>query len=284
MHALTLELLNGVSLFATLSIAALGLGIVFGLMGVINLAHGEFIMIGAYVALVVVEQGLNPWLAIPIAALVLGALGVIVEISLVRRIYRRPELTILATFGLSIILRQLVEIIFSKDFRSVTNPTPGATDLFGVLFPTYRYLLIGVSLVVVVSVLLLFTRSRLGLTVRAIVADRDLAESSGVATRTANVLAFAIGAGTAGIAGALVAPLGAVEPNLGLTYLPGAFLVVIVGGFNRLWGVVSGAAVVALVQTTVIHYVDAVWAQIASLILAVVVLQLRDSSTAGARA
>jgi len=283
-QALTLELLNGFSLLATLAIVALGLGIVFGLMGVINLAHGEFVMIGAYVALVVSDWGLSHWLAIPIAAVAVGLLGAAVEVSLVRRVYRRPELTILATFGLSIILRQLVEGVFSKDYRSVRNPIPGATDALGVLFPTYRYLLIVVSLAVVVVTLLVFTRSRLGLTVQAIVSDRDLAESVGIHTRTTSVLAFAIGAGTAGMAGVLVAPLGAVEPNLGLVYLPGAFLVVIVGGFSRLWGVLIGAAIVAAVQTSVIHYYDAVWAQIAALVLAVLVLQFRQTSIRGVEA
>ncbi len=282
MQALTLELLNGLSLLSTLAIVAVGLGIVFGLMGVINLAHGEFVMIGAYVAFVVAENDLSHWLAIPIAALVVGILGGVIEITLIRQVYRRPELTILATFGLSIILRQLAELIFSKDFRSVKNPVPGATDAFGVLFPTYRYAVIGFALSIVVATLLAFTRSRLGLIVRAIVADRDLAESVGVRTRTANVAAFAIGAATAGVAGALVAPLGAVEPNLGLSYLPGAFLVVIVGGFTRLSGVLVGAAAVAALQTGVIHFFDAVWAQIASLVLAVVVLQFRNSSIAGA--
>ncbi len=281
MQSLTLELLNGVSLFATLAIVALGLGIVFGLMGVINLAHGEFVMIGAYVAFFVGDEGLSHWLAIPVAALVVGVLGAVIEVSLVRRIYRQPELTILATFGLSIILRQLMEVLFSKDFRRVENPVPGATNALGVLFPTYRYVLIGLSLVIVVTTLTAFTRSRFGLTVRAIVADRDLAESAGIPTRRANIYAFAIGAATAGVAGALVAPLGAVEPNLGLTYLPGAFLVVIVGGFNRLWGVLVGAVVVAAVQTSVIHYYNAVWAQIASLCLAVLVLQFRRPSLQG---
>ena len=282
MDALTLELLNGISLFAILAIVALGLGIVFGLMGVINLAHGEFVMIGAYVAYVVHANGLNHWLAVPLAAAVLFVLGVIIEAGLIRRIHRQPELTILATFGLSICLRQIAELVFSKDFRSVPNPVPGATEAFGVLFPTYRYLLIGIAVVVVVATLLAFTKSRFGLVVRAIVADRDLAESAGIRTGIANLCAFGVGAATAGMAGALVAPLGAVEPQAGLAYLPGAFLVVIVGGYNRLWGVAAGAVAVAAVQTGVIHFYDAVWAQIASLALAVLVLQFRRPIPAGA--
>ncbi len=282
MQALTLELLTGLSLLAILAVVALGLGIVFGLMGVINLAHGEFVMLGGYVAFIVAEQGLSHWWALPLAAAVVGTIGAGIEVSLIRRIYRRPELTILATFGLSIILRQVAELIFGKDFRNVKNPIPGATDAFGVMFPTYRYSLIVISLIVVTATLLVFSWSRLGLTVKAIIADRDLAESCGIRTRVTNLAAFAIGAATAGLAGALVAPLGAVEPNLGLTYLPGAFLVVIVGGFSRLWGVLTGAAIVAAVQTTVIHYYDAVWAQIASLVLAVALLQFHRASVVGA--
>ena len=284
MDALTLELLNGLSLFATLGIVALGLGIVFGLMGIINLAHGEFVMIGAYVSYVVHANGLSHWLSVPLAAVVLFVLGAVIELALIRRIHRQPEVTILATFGLSICLRQAVELVFTKDFRSVPNPVPGATRAFGVLFPTYRYLLIGIAVVVVAATLFAFTKSRFGLTVRAIVADRDLAEASGIWTGIANFCAFGIGAATAGVAGALVAPLGAIEPQAGLAYLPGAFLVVIVGGFDRLWGVVAGALIVAGVQTGVIHFYDAVWAQIASLGLAVLVLQFRRVSVGGAPA
>ncbi len=272
-------MLNGLGLFATLGIVALGLGIVFGLMGVINLAHGEFVMIGAYVAYLVQDGGLNYWLAIPAAAVVLFFVGSAVEMVLIRRIYQKPELTILATFGLSIVLRQLAEILFSKNSRKVSNPIPGATDVFGITFPTYRLVLIVVATLIVVAVLLLFTKSRFGLTVRAIVANRGLAESSGIRTSVANILAFGIGAAAAGVAGVLVAPLVSVDSQIGLSYLPGAFLVVIVGGFTRLWGVVIGAAIVAAVQTGVTHYVDAVWAQIAALVLAVVMLQLSRSGS-----
>jgi len=282
LEALTLELLNGLSLFATLGIVALGLGIVFGLMGIINLAHGEFVMIGAYVAYVVHANGFSHWLSLPLAAVVLFVLGGMIELTLIRRIHRQPEVTILATFGLSICLRQVAELVFTKDFRGVPNPVPGATRAFGVLFPTYRYVLIGIAGAIVVATLLAFTKSRFGLTVRAIVADRDLAEASGIRTGIANLCAFGIGAATAGIAGALVAPLGAIEPQAGLAYLPGAFLVVIVGGFNKLWGVIVGALIVAGVQTGVIHFYDAVWAQIASLGLAVAVLQFRRVSVEGA--
>ncbi|WP_423919818.1 branched-chain amino acid ABC transporter permease [Candidatus Poriferisodalis sp.] len=282
MDALTLELLNGLSLFATLAIVALGLGIVFGLMGIINLAHGEFVMIGAYVSYVVHANDLNHWVSVPVAAAVLFVLGAVIELVLIRRIHRQPEITILATFGLSVCLRQAAELVFTKDFRGVPNPVPGATRAFGVLFPTYRYLLVGIAVVVVVATLLAFTKSRFGLTVRAIVADRDLAEASGIRTGIANFCAFGIGAATAGIAGALVAPLGAIEPQAGLPYLPGAFLVVIVGGFNKLWGVVAGALTVAAVQIGVIHFYDAVWAQIASLGLAVLVLQFRRLSVESA--
>ena len=276
-------MLNGLSLFATLGIVALGLGIVFGLMGVINLAHGEFVMIGAYVAFLVRDAGLSHWISLPVAAGVLFILGAAIEVVLIRRIYQKPELTILATFGLSIVLRQVIELIFGKEIRSTPNPVPGATSIFGVVYPTYRLVLIAVAVAIVVLTLLAFTRSRFGLVVQAIVADRDLAESAGIRTSLANVTAFGVGAATAGIAGALVAPLSSIEPQVGLSYLPGAFLVVIIGGFTRLWGVLIGAAIVAALQTGVIHYYDTVWAQIASLALAVMILQFSRTSIEGAR-
>ena len=138
--------------------------------------------------------------------------------------------------------------------------------------------------IIVVLALLGFTRSKFGMVVRAIVADRDLAESSGIRTGMTNLFAFGFGAASAGVAGALVAPLGAVEPNLGLFYLPSAFLVVIVGGFTRLWGVVVGAFIVAVLQTALIHYYDVVWALIVTHILAVAMLQIRRSPMTGATA
>lgn len=282
MDALTVEMLNGLGMFATLGIVALGLGIVFGLMGVINLAHGEFVMIGAYVAFVIRDAGFSHWLSLPTAAIVLFLLGATIELILIRRIYQQPELTILATFGLSIVLRQVAELIFTKDFRTTPNPAPGATSILGVLYPTYRLLLIAIAVGVVVVTLLAFTRSRFGVVVQAIVADRDLAESAGIRTSVANVVAFGVGAATAGLAGALVAPLTSIEPQVGLTFLPGAFLVVIIGGFTRLWGVLIGAVVVAALQTGVVHYYNSVWAQIASLVVAVLFLQFSRASVEGA--
>ena len=274
MSGLTIELLNGVSLMAILGIAALGMGIVFGLMGIINLAHGEFLMLGAYVAVVFHQAHLSHWLSLAAAGAVMFVVGGALEVGLIRRIHGRPELTILATFGLSIVLRQLAELIFSKDLRSVPNPNPGATDAFGVLYPTYRYYVIAIAIVIVITTLLLFTRSQFGLQIRAVVADVRLAELVGIRTRRVNFVAFGIGAATAGIAGALVAPLGSVSPDLGRLYLPGAFLVVIAGGVGRMWSVPLGALAVAAAQTGVTHYVDAVWGQIAVLMLAVVILQL----------
>lgn len=279
MSSLTLELLNGASLMATLAVVALGLGIVFGLMDVINLAHGEFIMLGAYVAVVAAKAGLSQWLAVVAAGLVLFVVGAGIEIVLIRRIYRKPELTILATFGLSIVLRQVAELVFSKDLQRVPNPIPGATRALGVAYPTYRYIVMAVAVAIVVGVLLVFTRSRFGLQVRAVVANADLAEMVGVRTRRVNLIAFGIGAATAGTAGALVAPLGSVSPQMGFPYLAGAFLVVIAGGVRRMWGILTGAVIIAAVQTGVIHYIDAVWGQIAVLGLAVVILEVRSEQT-----
>ncbi len=281
MGSVTLELLNGAGLMGTLALVAVGLGIVFGLMDVINLAHGEFIMLGAYVAVVGARAGVNHWLAVVAAAVVLFLIGVAIEITLLRRIHREPELTILATFGLSIVLRQVAEVMFSKDLQKVPNPTPGATRLLGVSYPTYRYLAFGIAVAIVIGVLLMFTRSRFGLRVRAVAANPDLSETVGLSTRRVNLVAFGIGAATAGAAGALLSPLGSVSPHMGSTYLAGAFLVVIAGGVRRMWGVLVGAVVVAAVQTGIIHYIDAVWAQIGVLAMAVVILEVRREQPTG---
>jgi urea transport system permease protein len=278
--ATTLQLLNSLTYAGILALIAIGLGIVFGLMGVINLAHGEFVMIGAYVAFVVTDAGGSYWLAIAAAPLLLFVLGAVVEVGLIRRIYDRPELTLLATFGLSIVLRQLAEIIFTEEYQRVANPLPGAVDVFGVAYPEFRLLIAAAGIVIVVLVVGLYTRTAFGLRVRAIVSRKNLAESLGIRSDRFYLLSFALGSALAGLAGALVAPLGAVQPAIGVDYLLPAFIVIIVGSVVRgthglLYGVAVGALAVGVVETVVSYRIDPIIAELTVLGLAMLALQLR---------
>jgi urea ABC transporter permease protein UrtB len=280
MDTLTLQILNSLTFAGILALVAIGLGIVFGLMGVINLAHGEFVMLGAYSSVVITDAGGSYWIGIAVAPILLFVLGAVVELSLIRRIYESPEVTILATFGLSIVLRQLAEIIFSADFQRVANPLPGAVDVLGVAYPKFRLLIAALGAAIVLAVILLYTRTRFGLRVRAIVSRKQLAESLGIRSDRLNLVSFALGSALAGVAGALVAPLGAVQPEIGVDYLLPAFIVIIVGSVVRgtnglLYGVAVGAVAVGVVQTVVSFHADPIIAQLSVLALAMAALQFR---------
>lgn len=280
MDTFILQVLNSLTFAGILALIAVGLGIVFGLMGVINLAHGEFVMIGAYTTVVITDAGGSYWLAVALAPVVLFLFGALTEVALIRRIYDSPEVTVLATFGLSIVLRQLAQIIFSADFQRIRNPVPGAVDVLGVTYPEFRLIIAGAGAAVVLAVILLYTRTSFGLRVRAIVSRKELAQSLGIRSDRVNLVSFALGSALAGLAGALVAPLGAVEPAIGVDYLLPAFIVIIVGGVIRgtnglLYGVAAGAVAVALVQTIVSFQADPIVAQLAVLALAMAALQLR---------
>ncbi|MCK8437001.1 branched-chain amino acid ABC transporter permease [Streptomyces sp. D2-8] len=200
--ALTLGVLSSA---AVLALTAVGLSLSFGLMRIINLAHGEFLTIGAYSSVVSADHG-PPW-AVGLAAAVAVGLGVgaLTELLSVRRLYGSPELSILATFGLSIVVRRLIQLGFGKDYRTVANPLC-ATKVLGVPFPAYQLLLTGLAVTVVVAVLAVLRFTSLGLRVRAVASDTALSETLGVRSTRVNLVVFAASAGLAATAGALVAP------------------------------------------------------------------------------
>lgn len=281
-------LLNAITFGGILAIVAIGLGIIFGMMGVINIAHGDFVMIGAYVALVITKSGLSYWTALLVAPIVLAAIGALVEVTLIRRLYESLEVTILATLGLSIVLQQVADLIFGGAFQRVRNPMPGAVEIFDIHLPQIRLVAGAIGLAIVLAIILFYTRTSFGLKVRAVSAHQALAESLGIRSKWVNTFSFAVGAALAGIAGVLIAPIGAVSPTMGATYLLPAFVVIIVGGIFRgksavLWGVIAGAMIVSVFDSLVSSKTDPIIAQIAVLILTMVALQLRPAERLLAR-
>lgn len=265
---------EGLNILSTGSInvlIALGLALTFRLMNVINLAHGEFLMIGAFTLLLSTGWGLPFWAA-AIAALVVGTiLGVLTEKTLIQRCYRSVELSILGTWGLSIVLQQVAELIFGKGYQNVANPLPGATNVLGSSFPTYRLVLIAVAVVVTVAVLMILGRTPVGTQIRAVSADNELSETLGVPAKRLKTWAFGISTGIAALAGALVAPISTVGPSMGVDYVFVAFIVVIVAG-SRIQMIVVAALAAAIVQNVVTLTFDPVLARIAVLALAAGVL------------
>ena len=236
--------LNFVYIAAILGLVALGLAVVFGLLGVMNMAHGEFVMLGAYSAVVVQEAGLPLALSIALAIAVCVAVGLLVEWSIIRHLYRRPFDTFLATWGLAVLLREGVKAVFGREYKSVDQLVPGTVEVFGIDYPAYRLILLGVVVCLFACLFLWYRRSNTGARIKAMVANPVLATAVGIDTARLARWTFVFGVSTAGLAGALLVPLVRVEPYMGLDYLLSSFFVLVVGGLGTLEGMLIGAAVI----------------------------------------
>jgi urea transport system permease protein len=224
---------------------ALGLMVVFGVMGVINMAHGEFFMLGAFVVYVCHEQGLGVWLGILMAPIILAGFGLLVERVLIRPLYPRGDLSsLLATFGLSIALQQSARLVFGAQPVAVPAPIRSSVHFFGITYPTYRLVASAVALVVILLVVLLMTKTMFGVRMKSTMDSAEVAESMGTDTRRISALAFALGAGLAGLAGALMAPFLGVSSTMGLEQTVQSFLVVIVGGLGTVVGTLGGGVLI----------------------------------------
>ncbi|WP_143711366.1 urea ABC transporter permease subunit UrtB [Magnetococcus marinus] len=247
------SLFQGISLGSVLLLAAVGLAITFGVMGVINMAHGELVMLGAYTTFVVQDlfrAYLPDWLdwsllvAVPMAFLVSGLFGVAIERGIIRFLYGRPLETLLATWGLSLMLQQLVRTLFGPTNQEVSNPSwmSGAIQTSQGLVLTYnRITIILFSLAVIGSLALVLRKTSLGLQMRAVTQNRRMAGSMGIRTGWVDALTFGLGAGIAGIAGVALSQVDNVSPNLGQSYIIDSFMVVVFGGVGNLWGTLVGA-------------------------------------------
>ncbi|MBS0452435.1 MAG: branched-chain amino acid ABC transporter permease [Proteobacteria bacterium] len=240
-------LLHGLNLayeLATLALTTLGLAIVFGLLGVMNMAHGEFVMLGAYSVVTVQKLGLPLLTAAPLAVVVCGALGYVVERWLIRPLYSRPFDTLLATWALAMLLRKLVEAAFGREYRNVESTLTDPTTVLGLQYPIYRLALIVLAVVVMAGLFVWYRRSAAGLRVRAMTANPVLAQALGINTRRLASQAFIIGVVLAGLSGVLLAPLIRIEPGIGVDYLLDAFFVLVVGGLGTLGGLFGGVAII----------------------------------------
>ncbi|MXU64117.1 urea ABC transporter permease subunit UrtB [Oceanomicrobium pacificus] len=276
----------GLSLGSVLMLAAIGLAITFGVMGVINMAHGELIMVGAYTTFVVQEFirntmpemfGWSLLIAAPLAFLTAGAVGVAIERGIVRHLYGRPLETLLATWGVSLILQQTVRSIFGPNNREVGNPDwmSGAFEL-GQLTITYNRLWILVfSLIVFAGLLALLKRTPMGLQMRAVTQNRAMAADMGIRTGWVDAMTFGLGAGIAGLAGVALSQIDNVSPNLGQSYIVDSFMVVVFGGAGNLWGAFAGAFTLGVANKFLEPVAGAVLAKILVLVFIILFIQKR---------
>ena len=281
-------LFSGISLGSVLLLAALGLAITYGLMGVINMAHGELIMIGAYATYVV--QGLFQrylpesafgWYlvaAVPVAFLASALVGAMLERGVIRFLYGRPLETLLATFGISLILQQLVRTLFGAQNVGLENPawmSGGWQLLPNVTLPWNRLVIVGFAAAVVAGVAWAVARTRLGLFVRGVTQNRPIASCMGVNTARIDTYAFALGSGIAGLAGCALSQIGNVGPDLGQSYIVDSFMVVVLGGVGQLAGTVYAALGLGLLNKLLEGWTGAVLAKIAVLVFIIVFIQKR---------
>jgi urea transport system permease protein len=268
------RVLDAVSVASILAMIALGLSITFGMMRIINLAHGDFFMAGMYVV-VALRPSVGFWLAASAALLVVGVLGAVVHEGVVRWLWRRPMETLLGTWGVGIVIREGVKLIWGGGFRQVPVPISNQVHLLGVSYSGYRLLLIAIVAVVLCATYLFLYRSRSGLYVRAMLDQREIASTFGIRAHRVNLLTFAIGAGLAGMAGALMSPLATVFPEVGLTYLAQAFFVVIVGGAGRLAGLVAGGLLIGGGAVLAGAFISPTAAQVLVLLFAITAMRFR---------
>jgi urea transport system permease protein len=273
----------GLSLGSVLVLAAIGLAITFGVMGVINMAHGELMMLGAYTTYVMqllmpAHIGASIVVAIPVAFVVAGLVGVLIERGVVRFLYGRPLETLLATFGISLILQQVVRDIFTANNRPVETPQwmAGSMQINEALSITYNRLYVIVFMLIVFVLLqLILKRTTLGLKVRAVAQNRAMAKAMGVRTEWVDALTFGLGAGIAGVAGVALSQLTNVGPNLGQQYIIDSFMVVVFGGVGNLWGTLIGGMSLGVVSKVLEPYAGAVLAKIFVLIALILFIQRR---------
>jgi len=277
------KLFFGLSLGSVLLLAAIGLAITFGVMGVINMAHGEMIMLGAYTTYVVQLMMPNAidyslWVAIPLAFIVSGSVGVLIERGVIRHLHGRPLETLLATFGISLILQQLVRTVFSPLNRQVQAPSwmSGSLDINPVLSLTMnRLYILAFALLVFGLLLLILNKTSLGLNVRAVSQNRNMAKAMGIKTDRVDAMTFGLGSGIAGMAGVALSQLTNVGPNLGQAYIIDSFMVVVFGGVGNLWGTLVAGFSLGIANKFIEPITGAVLASILVLVFIILFIQKR---------
>jgi branched-subunit amino acid ABC-type transport system permease component len=273
------QLLDILTTAAILYSVAAGLLIIFGVMKIINFAHGGFLTVGGYSALIVTKLGLAPWWSLPFAFVIGFLCGMIIERFVVRPLYARPLDAILATWGLGIIIGQVITLVFGREVQFVQSPVSGAIDLLGGSYSQYRLILVLAAVVVGGALILLLSRTRLGLETRAVIMNENLARGLGINSSLVRFITFSIGAALASLAGALITPLSSVDPNMGVPWLVNAFMLVMVSGVSFL-SLAIACVVLGGAQVLVSTYANPVLGGMTIVVLAALILRFRPQGFA----
>jgi len=276
--------INGLSIGVAVVLMALGLTIIFGLLDVINMAHGECYALGAYAVVVIQGMGVSFWWALLLTPLLMAAMGYAMERGLIQQVFHskdRHTLTLLLTFGMATVMEDAIKIVFGANPRSVEAPVSGATELFGLFFPNYRLFVMLLGGAIIVAVWLLVFRTSIGAIVRAAAHDKDMSASLGIPVSRVYSLTFAFGVALAGIAGVLLAPIYSVFPTMGRDFVLMAFSVVIIGGMGSIKGAVLAGLVLTQIQSLSSLLISPVWNDTLLFGIMVVVLMWRPQGLFG---
>lgn len=273
--------LDIVTTAAILFVVAAGLLITYGVLKIINFAHGGFLTLGGYSALVATQWGLSPWLAIPLALVIGAVFGAVVEAAIVRPLYGRPLDAILATWGLGIVIVQLITLAFGRGTNFVQSPVQGALVLLDTQYSLYRLLMLGIAIGLGLFMAAVFQLTPLGLAARAVIMNETLAQSLGINSERVRFLTFSIGAGLAAVAGALITPLLSVDPLMGVPWLLNAFMLVMVSG-TSLMSLAVASLVLGGAQVAISTYSNPVLGSLSIVVLAAILLRVRPSGFARA--
>ena len=276
------QLLHGLVFGAALGLLALGLTVIFGLLGVMNFAHGELYMLGAYAGITVIGVTHSFWVALLVAPLLVGVVGAVTEMTTLRLVYNRePLYGLILTFGLALVFREGARQIWGGDMRRILPPFTGSTPLLGMTYPDYRLFLLAASSLILLALWLFFTRTRAGIVVRAAVQDAEMLDGLGVDVRRVFTLTFAASGALAALAGLLLAPIFTVYPQMGVEMILLAFIVVILGGMGSMGGSVAAAFVIGVAQSLFSLWMNPQRVAIAIFGIMIVVLIVRPRGFAG---
>jgi urea transport system permease protein len=268
---------------AIIVLVVLGLGIIASMMGIFNFAHGEFVLLGAFTTYLVYKHGLPVWLGMLAAPIVLGAIGLVLERTVIRRFYAAPIVAMLGTYALGLVIRETVRGLIGGLYLSIPEPVVGSYLVGGVQLSKWRLMIIIITAVVMTASYLLLTRTAFGLRVRAALENPALARASGISTDSIYAVTFAFGAALAGLAGALVVPIFSLFADLGIRFLIQGFLAVMLGGVGTFEGPVVGAGVIGTLSAALPWAVSPVLADVLVFVIAIVIVKLRPGGLINAR-
>jgi len=273
LYVLVPQILHGLVWGMVIALIALGLTIVFGMLGVVNFAHGELYMLGAFFGYSLILVIHNFWIALCLSLIAVGLLGVIIEVFMFRPLYGRdPIFHLLLTFGLAMIFREAARLIWGGETKRVAVPVEGAINFLGMVYPTYRILILGTAILILIAVLYLVNRTEFGTIIRAASYDKDMSGALGINVVRIYTVIFSMGAGLAALAGVLMSPIYFVYPTMGVDAILRAFIVVIVGGMGSIFGAVVAALMIGEVEALFSLWISPTWAE--TLVFVVLIISM----------